>query len=191
MKRLKRIALTGGPGGGKTTAAEFFRCELGDKVAIVSEAATIVYTGGFARTTNSDVIRSAQRAIYHFSRNLEEAQAAMYPDRILLCDRGTVDGAVYWPDGPEGFFREMGTSLEKELSRYDAVVFFESGAMGGYAIEGNNPARTESLVEAARLDAGHRGLWSQHPNFYLVSHQPSFLTKIGNAVYILKKILAR
>ena len=33
-----RIAVTGGPGGGKTTAADLFRRELGDCVVVVPEA---------------------------------------------------------------------------------------------------------------------------------------------------------
>src|SRR5687768_10782133 len=38
-----RIVLTGGPGGGKTTAADLFRREIGDRVVIVPEAATILF----------------------------------------------------------------------------------------------------------------------------------------------------
>jgi hypothetical protein len=37
-------------------------------------------------------------------RNLEDVQSSRYPDRILLCDRGPVDGAAYWPGEPEEFF---------------------------------------------------------------------------------------
>jgi hypothetical protein len=36
-------------------------------------------------------------------RNLEDVQAALYPERVLLCDRGTVDGAAYWPGEPHHF----------------------------------------------------------------------------------------
>ncbi len=45
-----RIVLTGGPGGGKTTAADLFRREIGDRVVIVPEAATILFQGGFPRS---------------------------------------------------------------------------------------------------------------------------------------------
>ena len=57
-------------------------------------------------------------------------QSALYPERILLCDRGTLDGAAYWPGEPEEFFAAIGTSLEAELARYDAVIFFETAAAG-------------------------------------------------------------
>lgn len=35
----KRIVVTGGPGGGKSTAAEVFRRELGERVIVVRESA--------------------------------------------------------------------------------------------------------------------------------------------------------
>ena len=40
-----RIVLTGGPGGGKTTAADLFRREIGDREVVVPEAATLVVLG--------------------------------------------------------------------------------------------------------------------------------------------------
>ena len=133
-----RVVLTGGPGGGKTTAADLYRREIGDQVVVVPEAATLLYTGGFPRTGKKGVRRATQRAIYHVQKNLEEAHAEAYRSRVLLCDRGTVDGAAYWPGDPMLFFKHVETSLERELARYDAVIFFETAAVGGIAIEGGN-----------------------------------------------------
>ena len=141
MEKRCRVILTGGPGGGKTTAADLYRREIGDEVVVVPEAATLLYLGGFPRAGENGVRRATQRAIYQVQLNLEDAQSAHYRSRVLLCDRGTVDGAVYWPDKAEDFFDHMGTSLEKELSRYDAVLFFETAAVGGISIEGGNPTR--------------------------------------------------
>jgi len=186
-----RIALTGGPGGGKTTAADLFRREIGEAVVVVPEAATILFTGGFPRTSNELSRRATQRAIFHTQRNLEEAYAALYPKRVLLCDRGTVDGAAYWPDDVQGFFDEVGTSLEVEFRRYDAVIFFESAAVGGLGIEGGNPARIESLKEAARLDSRLRELWSQHPRFILVPNTNSFFKKLTFGLASLESIVSQ
>lgn len=174
-----RIVLTGGPGGGKTTAADLFRREIGERVVIVPEAATLVFSGGFPRCTRKPGILAAQHAIFHVQRNLEDVQSALYPDRILLCDRGTVDGAAYWP-GPTGeFFTALGTTIERELARYDGVLFFESAAVGGIGIEGGNPVRNESIEQAAALDARLRKLWAQHPRFIVVRHDASFFKKIS------------
>lgn len=189
VQTRRRIVLTGGPGGGKTTAADLLRRELGKRVVIVPEAATILFAGGFPRSQQWDANRAAQSAIYHVQRNLEDVQSALYPERVLLCDRGTVDGAAYWNDGEDSFFHALGTSLDAELSRYDAVVFFETAAVAGLSIEGGNPVRCESLTQAVELDARLRALWSQHPCFTLVPHASSFLRKINGALEVLERLV--
>lgn len=185
----RRIAFTGGPGGGKTTAADLFRRELGELLVIVPESATILFAGGFPRVMEREARRAAQRAIFHVQRNSEDVQSALYPERILLCDRGTVDGAAYWPDGEIDFFHAMGTTYEAELDRYDAVLFFESAAVAGMSIEGGNPVRSESLSEAAAIDRRLRELWSPHPRFLLVPHSRSFLQKITSGLAMLESVL--
>jgi len=186
-----RVVLTGGPGGGKTTAADLFRRELGDRVVIVPEAATLLFSGGFPRTSEPHAVRAAQRAIFHVQRNLEDVQSALFPHRILLCDRGTIDGGAYWPGEPEDFFHTQGTTLQNELTRYDAVIFFETAAAGGMSIEGGNPTRIESNEAAIALDHKLRGLWASHPRFVLVPHNPSFFKKITFGLASIESIVAQ
>ncbi|MGZ5970021.1 MAG: AAA family ATPase, partial [Polyangiales bacterium] len=113
-----------------------------------------------------------------------------FPERILLCDRGTIDGAAYWPDDPAGFYEAVGTTEAAELARYDAVIFFESAAIGGTAIEGGNPVRIESNDEAVELDHRLRAIWSKHPRFFVVRHNPSFFKKITFGLTALESIVA-
>lgn len=187
--RRCRIVLTGGPGGGKTTAADLYRRELGEKVVIVPEAATILFSGGFPRTQEALAVKSLQKAIFHVQRNLEDVQSAIYHDRILLCDRGTIDGAAYWPDSAPSFFQYTATSLENELERYDAVIYFESAAVGGISIEGGNPTRIESLEEAIALDKKLLPLWRKHKRFEYVPHQESFFAKMQFGLNSIQKIV--
>ncbi|MEK0448681.1 MAG: hypothetical protein RL088_949 [Verrucomicrobiota bacterium] len=186
-----RIVLTGGPGGGKTTAADLFRREIGDRVVMVPEAATILFQGGFPRSSNPEAARVSQTAIFHVQRNLEDVQASLFPGRILLCDRGTVDGAAYWPDGDGDYFAKVGTTFEAELQRYDAVIFFETAAVGGSSIASGNPVRNETQEEAVELDRRLRKLWAAHPNFTLVPHNASFFKKISFGLAALESIVAQ
>ncbi len=189
IQRTPRIAVSGGPGGGKTTAADLFRRELGDCIVVVPESATLLFSGGYPRYKEADAVRATQRAIFHVQRGLEYAQASRYPERILLCDRGTIDGAAHWPDGPDAFFASMDTTLADELLRYDGVIFFESAAVGGIEIEGGNPARIESLAEATELDRRLRELWCQHPRFVHIPHNSSFVDKIVSGVHALERLV--
>lgn len=184
-----RIALTGGPGGGKTTSADLFRREIGDSVVIVPEAATILFQGGFPRSLQPSALRHTQSAIYHVQRHLEDEYATLYPGRVLMCDRGTIDGAAYWPGPEEEYFAALQTTRAVELARYDAVIFFETAAVGGSSIEGGNPIRNETLQQAVALDAKLRALWSHHPAFSLVPHHASFFQKISFGLQTLQSIV--
>ena len=185
-----RIVLTGGPGGGKTTAADLFRREIGDKVVIVPETATMLFSGGFPRVGEPKARAATQRAIFHAQVALEDIHGALYPGRVLLCDRGTIDGAAFWPgEAPLDFFETMETTLDEELLRYDAVLFFESAAVGDISIEGGNPTRTETNVEARDLDMRLRELWSRHPGFHFIPHSTSFFAKLHAGLTALQGIV--
>lgn len=186
-----KVVLTGGPGGGKTTAADLFRRELGSRVVIVPETATMLFSGGFPRSDDPTAKRSAQTAIYQVQRNLENIHAALYPGRVLLCDRGTIDGGAYWPGQPEDFFASLGTTLDDELNRYDEVLFFETASVGGHRIEGGNPTRRESDREAIDLDQRLRDLWSAHAHFTFIPHDASFMKKINTGLAALAGVVAR
>jgi predicted ATPase len=190
MEKPCRIVMTGGPGAGKTTAADLIRREIGEKIIVVPEAATMLFAGGFPRYSTTYAVEATQKAIYSTQCNLEDVQVAEYPDRILLCDRGTLDGSVYWPKGSTNYFDSMGTTLEREFERYDAVVFFETAAVGDIDIEGGNPYRQESIQEAIELDHQLRKVWEQHPNFTFVPHNKSFIQKLNNAIKCVQKVIA-
>ena len=137
MSAPKKIVLTGGPGGGKTTAADLFCREMNGKVVLVPESATLLFSGGFPRSHKPEFLKSTQASIFHVQRNLEDIHAHENPGKILLCDRGTVDSAIYWPGDVDEFFDRMRTTLADELARYEHVIYFESAAAGGFDITSN------------------------------------------------------
>ncbi len=189
LPRVHKIALTGGPGGGKSTAAELFKREYKDFISLVPEVATLLFKGGYPRVDSPLVVESIQNSIFHVQLNIENTYSTLFPHHTLLCDRGTVDGGAYWPQGPEDFFKTMGTSLKEELASYDAVIFFETAAAGGLSIDLGNPVRNEDQRKAIELDLRLKDLWSQHPHFVYIKNEPSFLQKILAGIKAMDEII--
>jgi predicted ATPase len=185
----KRIVLTGGPGGGKTTAVDLIRREFSGKIATVPEAATMIFSGGIARSNNNHVLKIQQTAIFNLQKNLEDIQRATFEHSIILCDRGSLDGLAYWPGNDDEFFQAMDTTLADELARYDAVIFFESAAKSGESIKSNNHIRNESEKVAIILDDKLQTIWSQHPNFNLIQSAESFINKVMFSITTIEKII--
>lgn len=184
----RRIVLTGGPGAGKTAVLELVRQAFGRHVAVLTEAAGIVFGGGFPRTGEDVCRRAGQRAIYHVQRQLEVIADAG-PRPIVLCDRGTVDGAAYWP-GPDELWPSVATTLEEQLARYDTVIHLRTpSAKHGY--DRSNPLRIESADEAAEIDERILHAWSGHPRRIILPAEPDFLAKAGHAIDVLLAEVSR
>jgi hypothetical protein len=177
----RRIALTGGPGAGKTAVLEIVRWSMCDHVRVLPESAGIVFGGGFPRATSVEARRAAQRAIFHVQRELE-ALAAGDAHGIALCDRGTIDGGAYWP-GPSDLWPAVGTTLEAELARYHAVIHLRTPRAG---YNHDNPLRVESAREASMIDERIAALWAGHPRRFEVPAEADFLTKMSKALQVLR-----
>ena len=181
----RRIVLTGGPGAGKTAVLELLRRSLCSHVHLLPEAASIVFGGGFPRSEEVPIRRAGQRAIFFVQRELEAVGDADHP-AIVLCDRGTVDGAAYWP-GPEDYWQALGTSRASNRARYDAVIHLRTPPVAGYNHQ--NPVRIESAAEAAAIDERIARAWEGHPRRFVVESTAEFLDKARTAVALLREEL--
>ncbi|MGR2769097.1 AAA family ATPase [Photobacterium ganghwense] len=191
MKKQLQVVVTGGPGGGKTTALDLFRRELCHKIAVVPEAATVLFSSGITRSDNEQLIKMVQKTIFHLQKNLEDIYKVQYPERLLVCDRGSLDGLAYWPGTESDFFKEVNSTFEEEIARYDAVIFFESAGATGHDISSNNPVRNESSEQAALIDVKLQKIWSRHPQFYFVGSSESFVRKIMFGIMTLENVINR
>jgi predicted ATPase len=178
------VVLTGGPGAGKTALLELIRQAFCSHVKVLPEAAGVVFGGGFPREDDPACRKAAQRAIFHVQHELEVVGDTHNP-AIVLCDRGTLDGLAYWPGPVEEFWSSMGTTLDTELRRYDAVIHLRTPAQElGYNHQ--NPLRTESASLAAEIDARIAHAWDTHPKRLFVESSSDFLDKAASALEILR-----
>jgi predicted ATPase len=181
----RKVVLTGGPGAGKSAVLELARLFFCEHVRPLPEAAGIVFGGRFPRNGTDDIRRAAQRAIYHVQRELEmtttPSEAA-----VLLCDRGTVDGAAYWP-GPGELWDAVGTTREAELARYHAVIHLRTPSAQAYT--NDNPLRVETHAEASEIDAAIARAWAGHPRLHDVAASEDFLSKAAHALDLLRDMV--
>lgn len=205
QESLTRIVLTGAPGAGKTVIAEVladaprfqrWRRHVGG-VVLVPEAATQVYAAHSTRwdRLEPDRRRSLQREIYHLQRAQEDRLAALAyerRDRLLLLDRGTIDGSAYWPDGPSDYWRDLGVSGVDEPLRYDAVLLLESAAsLGNHYYDGaaSNAVRFEDAAGAIRSGRLLEELWCVHPRVVRIAATSDLEKKIRAVANAIESLL--
>jgi predicted ATPase len=159
--------LTGGPGAGKSVIGREVERRFPGRFVLVPEAATQVYTLLGTRWDRLTLAqrRDVQRQIYRTQIDQEARVAAAQGDRMLLLDRGTIDGAAYWPDGPEAYWQDLQTSHAAELARYDTVIWLETAAaLGIYDGDTSNAVRFEDADAAVEAGRTLLRLWGGHPN---------------------------
>ena len=190
--KIRRIVLTGGPGAGKTIVAKRVVADQPDRFALVPEAATQVYEALQTRWDRLDLEgrRDVQRKIYRLQIDQEARALAAHPGKILLLDRGTIDGAAYWPEGPKAYWADLKTSLVRELSRYDAIIWMQtSAALGLYDGDLSNACRFENPEAAIESGDRLKELWGGHDSLHSVSAYLHFDEKVTAVETQLEKLL--
>jgi len=190
-QRVRRVAVTGGPGAGKTTLWREIIAAHGERIVAVPEVATLMLRHVFPPVLGDAERRAVQRSIFRVQHDLEAVhEAQLQPGQLLVCDRGTPDGGGYWPEGHEAFSAAMQTTCEAELARYEAVVFLETAAAANLAIADNNDTRTEDRQTAVAIDRRLHALWSRHPRFHHIACEAVFDDKLANALEVMRRLLA-
>ncbi|MCB0363190.1 MAG: ATP-binding protein, partial [Bdellovibrionales bacterium] len=186
-----KLVLTGGPSGGKTTMAQSIVKSFVQRVNLIPEAASILFSGGFCRRSYPEAVKWQQKAIYA----VQVAQEGIFElenkeDRLLVCDRGTLDGWAYWPQEQEkDFFTAVGSTREKEMGRYDWVIHLDTA--GAISYDKNNVIRIENHSEADLINQRIKACWTGHPRRFIVPSTESFFKKVSAVISIVESILAK
>lgn len=199
MKNLKQIVLTGGPCSGKTTVLNAIKKRFGTAVVAVPEAATILLSGGFPLPGRDldwspEWQREFQSTICALQNALEKTHqmiATTRGARLLVCDRGLLDGAAYTPGGRDEFLRSYGVDETEALDRYAMVLHLESMAVAKPWLYGkaNNESRYESLEEAQALDGRTRQAWEKHPDHRVLGGARELEEVINEAIKLIAEQL--
>jgi len=195
-----RVALTGGPCGGKSSALKSFTTALtnnGFDVYIQPEVATLLLNGGF------HVSPEDRSCMYYFERAIMFCQLTMEKSfvafakrtgrpSVLITDRGLMDPRAYLTEEEwKRMLKEENWSEEDFLKRYDAVIHMVTAAEGAkesYTLE-NNQARMEAPEEAIDIDMKLRECWKSHPSHHVVHCNDSFEAKVQVATQTLLEVV--
>jgi hypothetical protein len=188
------IALTGGPGGGKSTLIEQMRAqqEWAGRFVVLPE--TVQYAR-FANISSREKL--FQRLVVTLQMALEDGmQTALEPDdrRFILCHRGSLDPLAFWKQRgwPEDeFFAYTRTTRAQHYARYTAVIHLVTAADGAPAAYEHWPAahRPEEAAQAIALDRWLKEAWSDHPcTCYLDNQGKDWETKAEMAIRYLASL---
>lgn len=195
---VQKIVLTGGPCAGKTTAMTYISNklrEMGLKVLIVPEVATIFATGGglinIHKMTLQQNVRfqtTLIRTIMDLEDRFCELAEISGEQTVVLCDRGVLDSKAYIsPEGWQALMDENGFNMVNiRDKRYDAIIHMVTAAEGAekyYTLE-NNTARYETdLSVAIDIDRKIRSAWVGHPALIIADNSASSFDEKIRKVY--------
>ena len=187
-----KIVLTGGPCAGKTTGlknVDETLSELGYKVIIVPEAATIAINSGLRcfgeKPLNLYDFQNFMLKFQSQNERLIEETVKHYPEHtkcVLLYDRGLMDNSAYIDtESFEKLLIENNLSKIELLDHYDMVLHMVTAADGAeeFYTLANNAARSEGIEEAIALDRRTLNAWINHTNLHIIDNSTSFDDKIS------------
>ena len=197
--KISKIVITGGPCAGKSTAMSRIQSaftEMGYTVLFIPETATELICGGVAPWTcgtNADYQKCQLKLQIEKEKVFETAALTMASEKILIvCDRGALDNKAYMNDSE---FAEavlhIGSNEVELRDSYDAVFHLVSAAKGAeeFYTTANNPARTETLEEAAALDDRLISAWTGHPHLRVIDNSSDFEDKMKNLITEISSFL--
>jgi CYTH domain-containing protein len=195
-RRIHHVVYTGGPCGGKTTAlaqTEEHFSQLGYRVVMVPEAATLLINAGFPpRLFPGDEIFHFQRAFVNFTLFLEKTTETLVNHLpgdepvLVIHDRGVLDSKAYCPPQVWERIVESTGMAETDLreKNYDAVIHLvtaATGAEGAYS-NANNQARSEDVATARAVDLRTQAAWTGHPHLAIIDNSTDFEGKIHRTI---------
>lgn len=187
---IMRIVITGAPSSGKSSVIAELQKQRRPGWVMVPESAVVLLSGGYPAPAHDDLnqILSFQQIILHTQSSLEKiiAQKNLQAQHFIF-DRAKLDGASFWPRGPEDYFKTLQVDLAQELRNYDAVVFLEIPAEKDFG--GVHQARFHDYAQSAASGKVLEQLWSRHAKFLKIAAQATLDQKIHLTIAAIDKLV--
>lgn len=194
---MKKVVITGGPCGGKTTVMGFIQENWEREVLLVPEIATQLLN--FFPIPNRHLpltvewLAPFQVAVFWSQVKAEETWALTRGEKkVMVCDRGVLDGGAYLGDEP-AFYRLINHEVEALISRYEVVIHLESLAVTNsdlyLELKEGNPNRYENLEQAVELDTRIKKAWSKHSRQIILKSSDSLDDKKAKVKEIITELL--
>lgn len=190
LQRKIKIVLTGAPSSGKSTTLLELQKHFGEQVVVVPESAVVLLSGGFPAPAHEDLeqIRAFQNAILSVQENLESIFSQKSDASVMIMDRAKLDGAAFWPPGPDDYIKNFDIDLQGELSAYDHVLFLEIPKKEYFG--GLQKTRFHNYDQSVASGKVLEQVWSQHPHFVKIPAHPDFNVKLQNVIQVITSIIS-
>lgn len=198
MAEVVKIVLTGGPCAGKTTALKYVSSELrklGIKTIAVEEQATKLILSG--KTPKNMGNYEFHKLLFELELN-EENKVVNYAEKmdcdrvVIIFDRGLLDNKAFvTQDDFDRYSSINGINEDKIRNSYNAVFHLVTAANGAEEHYNlcSNPARSESVEEARKIDIETIAAWTGTPHLRVIDNSSSFEDKLKRLLIEIKAFL--
>lgn len=183
MANIIKVAVTGGPCSGKTTAINRIIKHYKNKgyaVFSLEESARLLIEAGADRT---NMLEFEERVLKHqldaeekLDEEISKKDFGAEEPVLVIYDRGIVDAFGYLcREDREKLINTVGIDLIQAWCRYDAVMFLENSGL--YQ---NDSSRVETEEEAQQISDSLLSVWMGHPHLRYIKATENIEDKLDS-----------
>lgn len=195
MTKTHKIVLTGGPSGGKTTLQRAISEQIPEAYC-APEVATILLSGGFPSPTEQHPWEEAWQRDFQLAvatgqvalENITNRRAEHEGKRLIVYDRGLLDGASYLSGGIRELEEITGQDEQTMIDNYDSVLHLTTSAAFAAYDKLSNPYRFEEAAAALELDQQIMVAWTNHPNRIILDN-PEKAERVTQGLQVIRTLL--
>ncbi len=190
------VVITGGPAAGKSTVINRIVERFGRRVVVVPEAATTLLGSGIPAPTTetTELFQQVIIPLQQYNQDSLLALAKKQGAKVIVYDRGLLDGAAYVDNGLERILSYLDQDLSQVYEQIDKVINLQTVAR--YYPErfgkANNLHRMESdPQQAIDLDDRIQEVWRNHPQWELIDGELGIESVVELVLALIGRMMNR